>query len=73
MNKVMKTFFPAFTAGVILGLFYSPFGKKLRDILLENKEEDAWPDRDTFNVNELVSRDSISFEALKEKIAANKS
>lgn len=69
----MKTFFPAFTAGVILGLFYSPFGKKLRDILLENKEEDAWPDRDTFNVNELVSRDSISFEALKEKIAANKS
>ena len=59
------------SAGFILGVLLAPVkGRILRQILF-NHESDAAYEEDaveTYSINELVSRDSISFEDLRAKI-----
>lgn len=70
MTSSTSTFLSALTAGVLLGILFAPLkGRELRDILFSSEDSKDWGDRETFSLLELVSKDSVSFQTLKEKIA----
>ncbi len=71
MSKSTNVFIGAMSAGLLLGALFAPAkGMLLRRIVLkhENNTDDEEDAVETYSINELVSRDSISFEDLREKI-----
>ena len=70
MNKQTNAFISGMAAGIAMGILFAPMeGRKLLKLLF-NKRNDTqiWEDRETYSINELVSKDSTPFDELKEKI-----
>lgn len=71
MTKSTNAFIGAVAAGFLLGVLIAPVkGKTLRRILLQHENDTDYEEVavETYSINELVSKDSISFEDLKAKI-----
>ncbi|MEO6165892.1 MAG: YtxH domain-containing protein [Chitinophagales bacterium] len=71
MNKSTNVFIGAISAGFLLGVLIAPLkGKLLREILFSPDNTTDFEDEtvETYSINELISKDSTSFEDLKEKI-----
>lgn len=71
MSKSTNVFIGAMSAGFLLGVLLAPVKGKVLCQILFNHESDATYEEDaieTYNINELVSADSISFEDLRAKI-----
>ena len=70
MSHTTTTFLSGLTAGILIGILIAPMeGKRIRQILFSNDQEDGEPsERETYSINELLSEGSTSFGELKQKI-----
>ena len=70
MSRPINAFISGMAAGIAFGILFAPMeGRKLRRLLFKNRNDsDILEEGETYSINELISKDSTSFDELKEKI-----